>query len=184
MYAHVPNATEEDPALLNVQAADDLQDQGLGVHVRVGRGRIEDFLLFHEPIVHHRPCGQKCFTVVVVSGAEEMPKGQQISGWDEPAPAVPCQTDFLHEVNHPDLTVTLGFHHQSDHIVVDGSAFDIGRAVGGQDVFQGCRAESVHVPDLGRIGHSEIVHGAEDGVKIIFSGGGVLITNAEFSLNA
>lgn len=36
--AHVPDAPEEGPALLNVQAADDLQDQGFSVHVRIGRG--------------------------------------------------------------------------------------------------------------------------------------------------
>jgi hypothetical protein len=36
--AHVPDAPEEGPALLNVQAADDLQDQGFSLHVRIGRG--------------------------------------------------------------------------------------------------------------------------------------------------
>ena len=99
MYAHVPNATEEDPALLNVQAADDLQDQGFGVHVRVGRGRIEDFLLFHEPIVEHCPGGQEGFLCTVFGCADEVAEGQQIAGRDEPPHPVALFAYLFHKMH-------------------------------------------------------------------------------------
>ena len=95
----MPDAVENVFALLRVQSIDDLQDQGFGVHVRVGIGRLEFLALFHEPIVDHCPGGQEGFLCTVFGCADEVAEGQQIAGRDEPPHPVALFAYLFHKMH-------------------------------------------------------------------------------------